>query len=173
MALNRQRVALLRNQTEGQLQATIQSNLAFAQPLVQNRNNSYSSSGLTILADYTNRQIVFWNKALNDLEARVNQTTDPGKRLEMLRAFAVNTESMRWDETERNKYPAITPANITITRCRPLNVINLILKLNVNLAELSGILTLAAAQQTFLMDEYLAQLYTEVSYLLLFFTQIH
>jgi len=166
LALNRQRVALLWNQTEAQLQATIQANLAFVQPLVQNRSKSYSSNGLTILADYTNWQIFFWNRAYNDLEVRVNQITDPEKRLEMLRAFAVNTESMRWDETERAKYPAITPVNINIPHCRLDYATNLEMRLNAELAELSVVLTLAIAQQVFLKDEYLAQLYTEVSYVL-------
>jgi hypothetical protein len=164
MAENQQRVALLKTEDMAQLQNTIQQNFAFANPLVQQRSNNYRNAGLTILANYTDAQLTYWKGALSEAEAQANQTTDPAKSLQIIRDFAANTESMRWDETERAKDPTITPANITVTSCSFLDSLGLQIELQANLVKMDAILTLAATQQKFSGDAYLAQFYSNVSY---------
>ncbi len=167
MAENKLRVALLKNETEAQLQNTIQQNFAFADPLVQKRSDAYNASGLTILSDYTDDQIVFWNAALSNFETALSSETYPTERLAMLRTMAATTEGMRWDETERAKDPTITPANINITSCSIWNSLDLTAKLNVNLAKLNVLLNLASLQQGFEGDIFWAQFYEKVSLYLL------
>ncbi len=165
MTVNQQRVALLQNETEAQLQNTIEQNFAFASPLVQNRSDAYQANGLPILSNYTNDQEVFWTGALSGFEAALRSVSDPTKRLAMLRTMAALTESMRFDEIERAQDPTITPANITVTSCSFVDVIDLTAQLNFNLGKLTGLLGLASLQQGVEGNVYWTQFYQNVSYL--------